>query len=347
MRRIAIALLLIVFDSNVMAANWMTLEDSREKGFEIAIDLDSIRPGTEGARHVEVTWHQVFQGSIRSEYDSMLDCAEISITHKVWRIPFGKDTIANEFSKPSDRKLRYVYPSWRTAHLFRNICPRFNLNWKEQWVTPRPTDACQSPKSLYEKRLCSGNHEALGEYNLMVHRLAQLQPSCSITEELYAKIAGFFYDLLTQCSDESCLHYEIENGIFFEMGKSLQASKAGEKCTFVDYQLTRIEMASKKNQEREKFQTYIRCWDAAIPLLDDGVSGAETVGFAVHAKCKAVLDSALAQSDNPKLFNAIVEKLQPDLVARVLQYRAAKRQLQEIERRKPPRKSIRPDSQTM
>ena len=347
MMRLAIALLLTVFGSNVMAAKWVTLEDSREKGFEIAIDLDSLRPRTEGARYVEVTWRALFQGRIQSEYDSTLDCEEVSITHKVWKIPFGKDTITNEFSKPSDRNWRYAYPSWRTAHLFKHICPRFNANWKEQWVTPRPTDACQSPKSVYEKRLCSGNQEALGEYNLMVRRLAQLQPSCAITQELYERIVGFFYNLLTQCMDESCLHYEIENTIFFEMGKSLQASMAGDKCTFVDYQMARIEMASKKNQEREKFQTYIRCWDAAIPLLDDGITGAETVGIAVHTKCKTILDSALAQSDNSKLFNAIVENLQPDLVARVLEYRAVKRQLQEIERKKSPRRSVRPDSQTM
>lgn len=174
----------------------------------------------------------------------------------------------------------------------------------------------------------------------MVHRLSQLQPSCSITQELYGQIAGFTYDLLTQCKDESCLQYEIENAIFFEMGKSLQASRAGDRCTFVDYQLARIKMASRKSQERAKFQTYVRCWDAAIPLLDDGTSGAEAVGSAVHTECKAILDSALAQSDDPKLFNAIVEKLRPDLVARILEYRAAKRRLQEMEKGKSPRKEL-------
>jgi hypothetical protein len=181
----------------------------------------------------------------------------------------------------------------------------------------------------------------------MIHRLAQLQPSCSITQEVYGRIAGFFYDLLTQCIDESCLHYEIENTIFFEMGKSLQASMAGDKCTFVDYQLARMEMASKKKKEREDTKDYFQCGIAAIPLLDDGISGAETVALALHSKCKPILESALAQSDDSALLNEIVKNLRSHLVALVLQYRAAKRQLQEIERKKSPSKSVRPDSQTM
>ena len=201
-----------------MAEKWVTLEDSREKGFEIAIDLDSLRPRADGARNIEVTWRRVFQGRIQSEYDSTLDCEEVSITHNVWRIPFGKDTITNNFTKPSDKKLRYEYPSWRNAHLFRDLCPRFKANWMEQWVIPRPTDACQSPKTFYEKRLCSKNQDALGEYNLMVHRLSQLQPSCSITQELYGQIAGFTYDLLTQCKDGHAFSMKSRTPSFSKWG---------------------------------------------------------------------------------------------------------------------------------
>jgi hypothetical protein len=119
------------------------------KGLEIA-PRDS---KSDGLRFVEVTWHRIFQGQIQSEYDSTLDCEEISIIHKEQRIPFGNDTIKRDFSKPEDRNMRYEYPSWRNAHLFRTICPRLKANWKEKWVIPRPPDACQSTKSFYEKRL--------------------------------------------------------------------------------------------------------------------------------------------------------------------------------------------------
>jgi len=339
MIRLAIALLLTVVSSAVMAANWVTLGEPRRGYAQIAIDLDSVRAKSESGRFVEVTWRSV--GGTPHEVDSVLDCEEVSITNKVMRQASGQKTITTDFSAPptdkfdaeSKRGLRYWYPEWRNAQLLREVCPRFNPNWEENFLIRRPAAVCQSAKSFYEKQICSGSREALGEYGLMAVRLAQLQPRCSITQESLEKIISFFIDKVNQCKDESCLSTVNTNEIFSPTEKALQASMNGDKCTFVDDQLAAMERWARENKALADARGYRQCAMESVPLLDDGISGAETVAAALHAKCNPILVAAYAQTDKSVEFmNALVREFRPYLIELVLQHRAAKRLLQETQK---------------
>jgi len=183
--------------------------------------------------------------------------------------------------------------------------------------------------------MCSpGNRDLASSISLLNYRMKQVIDACTVGSEVMDKgvFSRLAEDAITdvlaevdRCHDRVCQM----NAVYWMLSwlnKDLERAARGQKCEAIQQRIAMIERDKQTAKGMENVKVYLACAVSKTPVLDDGITTAESVATALHSACLGAFNAAaglLLQSPGSRQF--LESELRPKLIEIVLQHRAALR----------------------
>lgn len=231
---------------------------------------------------------------------------------------------------PSDRPTSWA--TWNSADgkLARAVC---QAAFPDQ--TPAFLSAHEQVCSGKTSGMCSPeNSDLASSISLLMYRQQQAGRACTTQLDLPGKATYTVLseeatkDVLSEvakCEDMRCKMNAVY-GMVSSLNADLEKASKGQPCHAVQRRIAKIDRDKQIEKGKEGMRAYLACAASKAPVLDDGISAAESVAVALHSACQETFNAAatLLLQDQANR-NHLASQFQPKLIEMVFQHRAALR----------------------